>query len=275
MKIRELIFHPPLKENDNRTKEDLLWLLNDKFNYDYQKILLSYDQEIDDEEFFSYWDKLEETPIQYLLGYGYFLGNKLYVNENVLIPRNETEELVMLIKDKVKDYKDIKVLDIGTGSGAIILTLEMLLKKMDINFKGVGGDISPLALEVAHVNKTKFNLETRFIESDVYENINEKFDLIVSNPPYIKEDEFVEDRVKNKEPYIALYAKNDGLEIYEKIIKDASMHLNKNGILAFEISPERKEGLAKLIDKYLNYRSYEVIKDINNFDRFLFVYLKG
>ncbi len=272
MKIKELIFHPPLEENDFRTKEDLLWLLQDKFSYDLKKPYLTYEQEIDDEEFFSYWNKLKKIPIQYLLGYGYFLGKKFIVNKNVLIPRNETEELVMNLKDKLKNYKKVKVLDIGTGSGVIILSLEIILAQLGINFLGVGSDISSHSLEVAKLNKNKFNLKSEFIISDVYENINGIYDVIVSNPPYIKEGEFVEERVKNNEPLNALYAKNDGLEIYEKIIKDAKKHLSKKGILAFEIAPERKEGLLKLIKKYASDAYFEFIKDINKFERFLFIY---
>lgn len=276
MKLKELLFHPPLVDNDVRTIEDLIWLLNDKFHYKRHELSFHYDDEIDEEEFFLYWNTLKKTPIQYLLGYGYFLGNKFYLNSDVLIPRNETEELVLLVKKLIKFKNEISVLDIGTGSGAIILSLEMMFNKEHFAFNGLGIDISMEALDIAKKNKEKFNLKTKFLHSDVYKNLDEKtkFDLIISNPPYIAKDEFVEERVKNAEPSLALYAVNNGLEVYERILKDAHKHLKNNGIIAFEIAPERKEGLEEFINKYINYEKYMFYKDINGFDRFLIIYTK-
>ncbi len=276
MKLKELLFHSPLLTNDIRTKEDLIWLLEDKFHYKRHEFSFHYDDEIDEEEFFLYWNALTKTPIQYLLGYGYFLGNKFILNSDVLIPRNETEELVLLAKGTIKSNDEISVLDIGTGSGVILLTLEMLLKKENISFHGIGVDISNASLEIAKKNKEKFNLTSKFIKSDVYQNLDEniKFDLIVSNPPYIAQGEYVEERVRNSEPLLALYAENDGLLVYEKILKDAHKHLKNKGVIAFEISPERKIGLEKLVKEYIDYEKYLFVKDINEFDRFLIIYTK-
>lgn len=272
MKIRDLIFHPPLSENDIRTKDDLFWILEDFFDYNMRDICLHYEDEIDEIKFLFYWNKLKEVPIQYLLGYGYFLGNKFNLNECVLIPRNETEELVTVLFEKIKHKKKIRILDIGTGSGVIILTLEMMLKKQGAFFYGVGSDVSKNALNVARYNKKRFELETTFIESDVFSSINEKFDVIVSNPPYIAKDEFVDYRVKNNEPHLALYGGDDGMKIYENILKNCKKYLLMRGMLAFEIAPERKEPLKVLLNKYLQDCKYEFLKDMNGYDRFLFVY---
>lgn len=270
MKLKELIFHTPFEENDIRTKEDLYWILDDVFNLKREEISFHYLDEIDENQFFYYWNKIKNTPLQYLLGYSYFLGYKFKVNKSVLIPRNETEELVLLIKEKIKSRKNISILDIGTGSGAIILTLEMLLNNN--SFLGEGVDISIDCLKVAQANKELYHLNSKLYLSDVFENVNGKYDVIVSNPPYIKKGEFVEERVLKNEPLLALYAKNDGLEVYKKIIKNATKYINKNGFLAFEISPERKKGLIALINKYLVYNKYEFINDINDFERYLFIY---
>ncbi len=272
MKLKELIFHPPLNQNDIRTKEDIIWLIEDIFSIKQEEFCFNYEKEIDEKKFFFYWDQLKNIPIQYLLGYGYFLKHKFFLNKNVLIPRYETEELVLKVENIFKNYQEISVLDIGTGSGAIIFSLEMFFKKKGVKFYGVGSDISFLALEVANKNKNKFNLKSELILSDVYQNIKGKFNLIIANPPYIKEGEYVDYRVKQNEPHLALYAKNDGLEIYEKIIKDASLYLLDNAIIALEIAPEREEGLKVLLKKYLAKTNYEFQKDINGFTRFLIIY---
>lgn len=272
MKLKELIFHPPLENNDIRTKEDLVWLIEDIFAISRNDFCFNYEKDIDENKFFFYWNQLKTRPIQHVLGYGFFLSHKFIVNENVLIPRNETEELVLCAFNLFLNHQKINVLDIGTGSGAIILSLEMLFKEKGVEFKGLGVDISDAALKVAKLNKDKFNLDTNFKLSDVYENVDGSYDLIISNPPYIDKEEFVEKRVKDNEPHIALYAENHGLEVYERILKDSKKHLNKNGIIAFEIAPEREEGLIKLIDEYCSNSKYEFYKDINGFTRFLIIY---
>ena len=276
MKLKELVFHPPLLENDIRTIEDLYWILKDVFHYRREEIPFHYEDDIDEKQFFFFWDKILNIPIQYVLGYGYFLGYKFILNNSVLIPRNETEELVIQIVDKFFNKKHISVLDIGTGSGAILLTLEIMAKKRNIKFKGLGIDISKEALKIANLNKEKYSLESNFLVSDVFDNLSEedKFEIIVSNPPYIAKHEFVDERVKKNEPHLALYADNNGLYVYEKIIKTAPNHLKKNGVIALEISPERKNGLIDLIEKNLQYNKYEFLKDINGFVRFLIIYLK-
>ena len=155
--------------------------------------------------------RLDNKPLQYILGTTNFYGLELIVNKNVLIPRFETEELVentkKIIETKFKDISKIKILDLCCGSGAIGLALKNLFPEIDVTMS----DISRSALEVAKQNSAKLNLKSEIIESNLFENIKEKYNIIVSNPPYIKVGEEIEDIVKNNEPPLALYAGEDGL----------------------------------------------------------------
>ncbi len=270
MKLRELYFKAKNNLDDKKTIEDLNWLIEDL--YSIKNIAFHLEDEVDDFVFFSNWEKLNQVPIQYLLGYGYFLGLKLKVNKNVLIPRNETEELVIKTKDLIIKNKYNSFLDIGVGSGAIIIGLKSLLNNSGYEIIADGVDISKEALEICDFNIKQLNLNCKVVLSDVYSNLNgKKYDVIISNPPYIDENEFVEERVKNNEPHIALYAENHGLEIYEKILIGANNHLNMNGLIAFEIAPERVDGLKILIKKYLPNSIINFEKDINGFVRFCFI----
>ena len=153
-------------------------------------------------------------PIQYLIGYVDFYGYKINVNEDVLIPRYETEyllEKVINISKKIFSNK-INILDIGTGSGAISIVL-----KNELNSNVTACDISKKALNVAINNAKINNSSIKFIKSDIFSNINDKFDIIISNPPYISSDEVIMDSVKKYEPNLALYAPKDGLYFYEEM----------------------------------------------------------
>ncbi len=213
-------------------------------------------------------------PVQYVLGNVNFYGLELIVNKNVLIPRFETEELVentiKLINSKFKDKK-IDILDLCTGSGAIGLRL----KKEYPNDNVTLSDISGKALIVASENSEKLNLETRIINSDLFEKINDKFDVIISNPPYIRDDEEIEDIVKDNEPHIALYAGKDGLDFYERILKDIKSYLKEDFIIAFEIGADQKNAVSKIAYKYLDNIEIYSKKDMSDKDRMLFIVNKG
>ncbi len=209
-------------------------------------------------------------PVQYIIGDVDFYGNIIKVNKNVLIPRPETEELVEKTINLIKQYfpnKNLSVLDIGTGSGCIPITI----KKVYPAFSLIGIDISPKALEVARSNADFNDVDIKFIESNVFSNVKETYDIIISNPPYIREDEEIMDIVKNNEPHLALYAPNNGLYFYDKIIKESSSYLNEKFIIAFEIGEEQgKDILSIAKDKYPECKIF-LEKDIRGFDRFIFI----
>ncbi len=210
-------------------------------------------------------------PLQYIVGNVDFYDLNLKVNENVLIPRFETEYLVQkTINYAEKIFTDkINILDIGTGSGAIALTL-----KKHLNANVIACDISKEALTVAKENSLKNNLNVEFIQSDLFENINGKFDIIISNPPYIAVDEEIEEIVKNNEPHLALFAEDDGLYFYKKILKEAKKYLNDKSILAFEIGMNQGEKLKEIARKYFNESTIKIEKDLTKKDRYLFIFNK-
>lgn len=209
---------------------------------------------------------------QYIVGNVDFYGNVMEVNNNVLIPRFETELLVEKTIKYVKCLfggKDINILDIGTGSGCIAITLK---KELDCVVKGV--DISKEALEVAKSNAINNKVEVEFIFSDVFSNVRDKFDVIISNPPYIREDEKIEDIVKNNEPHLALYARDRGLYFYDNILKQAKNYLNGKFLIAFEIGYKQGIDVMNLTNKYLDNVEVKVEKDYAGKDRFVFIMSK-
>ena len=199
--------------------------------------------------------------VQYIVGNTNFYGYDFKVNRNTLIPRFETELLVEKTYNYIKKYfnKDnIRILDIGTGSGCIAITLNKLLNSCDIT----GIDISSEALEVAKENNISNNTNVKFIESDIFSNVSDKYDVIISNPPYISYgDTEVMDIVKNNEPHLALYAKDNGLYFYDKIIKDSSKYLNDKFIMAFEIGYKQGKDITKIVNKYYKDINMSVEKD--------------
>lgn len=209
-------------------------------------------------------------PVQYIVGDVDFYGNIIKVNKNVLIPRRETEELVEKVLKRIQVFDSPVIADIGTGSGAIAITLA---KKL--NTLVYASDISLKALEVAKENVAINKANVTFFEGDMlkpYIENNIKLGVIVSNPPYIKEDEKIEDIVKNNEPHLALYAKNNGLEFYDSILKNASYVLKDKYLIAFEIGLDQGKNIEALAKKYLSNSIVEIEKDLSGKDRFIFVY---
>lgn len=222
-------------------------------------------------------DKLEDgikrlnngEPVQYIVGNVDFYGYKINVNKNVLIPRFETEELVFKTINLIKKIfnENIKILDIGTGSGCISIALKKEIPGLDIT----AVDISEDALVVAKNNALENNCEINFIKSDLFNNIGDKYDLIISNPPYISYDEQIMDIVKKNEPHLALYAKNNGLYFYEEIIKNSSNYLNDKNIIAFEIGYLQANEIKKMAHKYYPNSNIIIEKDMQEKDRFVFI----
>lgn len=208
-------------------------------------------------------------PLAYIVGNAEFYGYLFKVNENVLVPRPETEELVSLVLKNIKAGE--KVLDIGTGSGAIAIVL-----KKESNAEITAVDVSKKALEVAKENAKNLEANVEFVLSDLFENLNGKvFDKIVSNPPYISETEFqtLDSDVKDFEPKLALVANDNGLEIYEKIIKKAPEHLTKNGEIYFEIGHLQGKQVKKLLEK--DFENIKIYKDLEGKDRMVSATRKG
>ncbi len=213
----------------------------------------------------------EKKPIQYVIGNVNFYGNKFLVNENVLIPRFETEELIentLLYIDKIFLDKNLKVIDLGTGSGCIGITLKLKNPSFDVTLL----DISKEALEVAKQNASSLNAQVKLCQNDMLENLEEKYDIIISNPPYIKENEPIEEIVKNNEPHLALYAGIDGLDYYRKILKEAKYRVNNRFLLAFEIGETQKDAIIELAKLSFPQAKIDAKKDMQNRDRMIFVY---
>ena len=207
-------------------------------------------------------------PIQYITNMQEFMNLKFYVDNRVLIPQPDTEILVenviSIVENIQKDcQKEIKILDLCTGSGII----GVCLKKNLQNAKVYASDISEGALDVAKKNSIQNNVDISFIKSDLFDNINEKFDIIVSNPPYIESStlEGLSMEVKN-EPKIALDGGKDGLDFYRKIIKEAPNFLTKSGYLSLEIDYNQKDAVERLLKTY-KYKDIQIKKDLSNIDR--------
>lgn len=209
-------------------------------------------------------------PVQYVIGNVNFYGQTFDINENVLIPRFETEELVENTIKYVKEFftEPVDIIDLGCGSGVIGLTLEKKLSTKSVDLV----DISEKALEVAHKNCAKHASHANLIHSDMFKNINKKYDIIISNPPYIKTTEKIEDIVKNNEPNLALYAGEDGLDCYRKILETVNDHMKEKCLIAFEIGYTQAEDIKKIANDNLSNIRIEVKKDMSHKDRMIFIF---
>lgn len=215
-----------------------------------------------------------DTPLSHLVGFDYFYDRKFVVTKDVLSPRMETEELIYLVLEYVKREKldDIKILDLCTGSGIIGITLQKELEHK-INVEVSASDISDKALNIARKNAENLGANIKFYKSDLFNDIEkEKFNIIVSNPPYIaySDKETIEDNVLNFDPHLALFADENGMYFYRKIIENAENYLTANGIIFFEIGYNQRQSIRKLAEQ--NSYSVEIYKDINGKDRMAKLY---
>ncbi|ENA1764693.1 peptide chain release factor N(5)-glutamine methyltransferase [Flavobacterium psychrophilum] len=214
----------------------------------------------------------EQKPIQYILGETQFFGLPFYVNENTLIPRPETEELVeWIIKEnlKISSLKNLKILDIGTGSGCIAISLAKNLPNASV----FAIDVSDKALATAQKNAVLNEVDITFIEKNILqtEDLNQEFDIIVSNPPYVRnlEKKEIHKNVLEYEPHLALFVENnDSLLFYRKITELATRNLSNNGQLYFEINQYLGKETVELLEKY-NFKNTTLKKDIYGNDRMI------
>ena len=206
-------------------------------------------------------------PVQYILGYTYFYSNKFFVNENVLIPRFDTEVVVESAINEIKEIfsDNIDIVDIGTGSGCIAITLFKELNNASVD----AIDISSKAIEVAKTNALNLSAKINFIENDMLKGINKTYDVIISNPPYIDVNEDIMDLVRNNEPKLALFSDDNGLYHYKTILDQSLNCLKENGIIIFEIPDNKCDLISEYAKKY--YNDIKVIKDYNNQRRVLII----
>ncbi len=212
-------------------------------------------------------DLKSQRPIQYIIGETEFYGLRFHVTKHVLIPRSETEELVAWIIDDYQHIKNIKILDIGTGSGCIAISLSKNLPNAEV----YAIDVSPDALQVAQYNATKNQVNIQFIEADILtlKKLPQSFDIIVSNPPYVREleKEQMQQNVLANEPHLALFVKNENpLLFYEKISELAKSHLINNGSLYVEINQFLADKAVELLESK-GFKNIQVKKDLYEVDR--------
>lgn len=215
--------------------------------------------------------RAQHIPLQHLTHQGYFMGYEFFVNENVLVPRQDTEVLVEEALSLIKEKEAPQILDMCTGSGCILLSL--LLERED--GEGAGVDLSEKALCIAEKNRETYHLETRaeLIKSDIFQNAyfegkKESFDIIVSNPPYspTEEIEKLQAEVRFHDPFMALDGKEDGLYFYRKIAENAGKYLKPGGFLACEIGCDQGEDVKKMFEG-CGFSDVKVIKDLAGLDR--------
>ena len=267
--------------------EDLLIYGKQHIHSDYAKILLAellnknplellnyLDEEVNDNIINEYQKEVQAMesgiPLQYAIGYVNFYGIKYYIDNRVLIPRFETEELVENTINYVNKYftEPVDIVDLGCGSGVIGLTLEKKISTKTVDLI----DISKDALEVTHKNCGNLNSKANIINNDFLEGIEKKYDLIISNPPYIRKNEEIEQIVKDNEPNIALYAGEDGLDCYRNILSTAKNNMKERCIIAFEIGYEQAQQISELIKEYLEDVKVIVKKDMSDKDRMIFIF---
>lgn len=248
-------------------------------NKEPHELYLMYDEEVDPELEAKFLAGMEEyyqgRPIQYIKGVETFFGRDFKVNEDVLIPRYETEELVenilYHIDDYFSDYQTIDLCDVGTGSGAIAISLALEEPRTNV----YASDISSKAIEVAKENATNLGANVNFMVGDLLQPLLEKeikVDIFVSNPPYIPNNQEIEAMVKDNEPHVALFGGNDGLYFYRRIFKEVKPLLKDRALLAFEMGFDQRELMEEALQTYFPDDRHEIIKDINGKDRMLFIY---
>ena len=245
---------------------DARLLLEEICGTDHNTLLCHGDREVSEKEEEQYRKAIEQraqhVPLQHILGYQDFMGLRFHVNEHVLIPRQDTE---ILVEEAMRYLHDgMRILDLCTGSGCILLSL----LHYSNDCEGVGVDISKKALLVAKENAASLGIETDFVESDLYERVTGKFDLLVSNPPYIESSVIptLMEEVREYDPYLALDGGEDGLDFYRRIVEQAPDYLCRGGRILMEIGCEQAKAVSDLLTD-AGFREIEVCKDLAGLDR--------
>jgi release factor glutamine methyltransferase len=242
------------------------------------EFFLNFKKNVDETLQKKYLDALDQylihnIPVQHLIGHSYFFGYAFKVNEDVLIPRAETEQLVGHVLYYIDTYfpnQKVNLLDLGTGSGCIGLTLALEEKSLHVTIS----DISEKALKIASFNNENLHAEATVIQSDLFDSIEGKFDVIVSNPPYIPDSEIVEDIVQ-KEPSVALYGGALGVDFYDRILEQAKSHIHEKAMIAFEHGYQQKEVIYGFARKHFPTGTIIQMKDLAGKNRFTLIGIGG
>ncbi|MCI9365350.1 MAG: peptide chain release factor N(5)-glutamine methyltransferase [Clostridia bacterium] len=262
-----------LKENDVEDESLISRLLLSKIlGIRKEELIINLESEVDKEKEKQFFEGIEKIildyPIQYITAHKEFMKMNFYVNESVLIPRADTEVLVEEVIKICKEENKKEILDMCTGSGAIAISIAKNLENTNIT----AVDISKEAIGVARINAKELLKENniKFIKSNMFENVDKKFDVIVSNPPYIKTKEIDEYKLKY-EPRLALDGGEDGLKFYKIIINEGYKYLKTNGIIVLEIGYDQKEALQKLVNENNYYKESYCIQDLCGNDRVIII----
>lgn len=279
MKIKDLLKKSKEQINERGLEEGAAFiLLGYACNLKSNELFNSLDKDVKDDELQNFNKLLDlylnhNKPVQYLTHNACFYGYDFYVDENVLIPRFETEELVENILYRYDKYfkgQVVDVCDVACGSGCIGITL----KKEEPNMQVVATDISFEALDIAKRNALNLNADVLFLQGDMLTPLQgKKFDIFVSNPPYIPDDEIVMPLVLENEPKLALFGGSDGLKFYRIIFNGVKNIIKNKAMLCFEHGYDKKEEMLALAKAYFPDAKCEVIKDLEGKDRMLFVYI--
>lgn len=283
MVIKELLKQAVALIGDRKYSNPLLesiLVLSHLLNVDKSYIYAYYDQTVEESIVDEFMELIKKRstgyPIQYILKEKEFMGINFYVEEGVLIPRADTELLVEYVIEYIEDKfsnKNINLLDMGSGSGAISLSIGKYCPQVQV----YGVDIGDIPIRISNINKEKLDLSNvNFYQGDLFNpllemNLQEKFDIIVSNPPYICKPELedLEPEVKDFEPYIALHGGKDGLEFYRRISKESKKYLTPKGLLVYEVGYKQSEDVKNIMIKE-GFNSIQILKDIQGIDRVIY-----
>lgn len=245
---------------------DARLLLEEVCGTDHNTLLCHGDREVSEKEEEQYRKTIEQraqhVPLQHILGYRDFMGLRFHVNEHVLIPRQDTE---ILVEEAMRYLHDgMRILDLCTGSGCILLSL----LHYSNDCEGTGVDISKEALQVAALNAELLGIKADFLKSDLYEKVTGKFDLLVSNPPYIERKVIptLMEEVREYDPYIALDGGEDGLDFYRRIIGGAQDYLKRGGQILMEIGSGQAQAVSELL-REAGFKEIDVCRDFAGLDR--------
>lgn len=273
MKIEELLRYGKEKLEKQKVEDALIIsriLMQYVLKIDRNKLIINKNDNVDinkENEYKEYIEKIiKGKPVQYITNNQEFMKLNFYVDENVLIPQPDTETLVEKVIKSIDIMENIEILDMCTGSGCIGISLAKNIKNTKVTLV----DISKEAIEIAKKNAIQNEVENKitFIQSDMFENVKGKFDIIVSNPPYIKTNiiQTLDKQVQN-EPHIALDGGEDGLDFYKILINEAHKYLKKDGKIFLEIGYDQKQEVENLVKQSKHYKKIETIKDLSQNDR--------